>query len=56
MSVRPKDCIDRRLAEMYSGVVTVNLDNKSAITPEQFWSSMELLACNNKAFMNIKRK
>lgn len=56
MSVRPKDCIDKRLAEMYSGVVTVNLDNKSAMSPEEFWSSMNLIAVNNKAFMSIKRK
>ncbi|GBF23535.1 hypothetical protein tpqmel_0939 [Candidatus Gastranaerophilus sp. (ex Termes propinquus)] len=51
----PKDAIDKQLAEMYFEKTTVNLDNRSTLTPDQFWSSMELIAVNNKAFMSVKR-
>ncbi|HIQ88797.1 TPA: hypothetical protein IAA68_03105 [Candidatus Galligastranaerophilus faecipullorum] len=48
--------LDQRLAELYSTKVTVNLEAKSTLSPNEFWSSMELIAINNKAVMNFKAK
>lgn len=51
--------LDKKLAELYAEKVTVNLDNieaKSSMTPDEFWKSMQLIAVNNKAFINIIRK
>jgi len=56
MAIIPKDPMDRRLAEIYMGVTTVNLENRSTMSPDQFWGSMELIAVNNKAFMSVKRR
>ncbi len=56
MSVRPTDSIDKKLAQMYATKVTVNLEAKSTLSPNEFWSSMELIALNNKAVMNFRRK
>ncbi len=54
MAVQPTDMIDRRLAEMYATKVTVNLEAKSTLSPNEFWNSMELIAMNNKALVNIR--
>ncbi len=54
MSVVPQDAIDRKLAQLYASKQTVNLDNKSSLSPEDFWSSMSIIAMNNKAVMNFK--
>ena len=48
--------LDAKLAELYYSKVTVNLEAKSTLSPNEFWSSMELIAINNKAVMNIKSK
>ncbi len=48
--------LDQKLAELYSTKVTVNLDAKSTLTPNEFWSSMELIAINNKAVINFQTK
>lgn len=56
MSVRPTDNIDKKLAQMYATKVTVNLEAKSTLSPNEFWNSMELIALNNKAVMNFRRK
>ncbi len=48
--------LDQKLAQLYSEKVTVNLDSKSALSPNDFWSSMELIAINNKAVINFQTK
>ncbi len=48
--------LDQKLAEIYFEKVTVNLDAKSTLSPNEFWSSMELIATNNKAVMNFQMK
>lgn len=48
--------LDKQLAELYSEKVTVNLEAQtSSISPEDFWKSMQMVAINNKALINIKR-
>ena len=54
MAVRPTDSIDKKLAQMYASKVTVNLEAKSTLSPNEFWNSMELIALNNKAVMNFR--
>lgn len=56
MKLAVVDDLDARLAELYSSKVTVNLEAKSTITPNEFWNSMELIALNNKAVINFKAK
>jgi len=56
MAVVPTNAIDKRLAELYMNKVTVNLDSKSSLCPDEFWNSMELIAINNKAFMQVKKR
>ncbi len=53
MAVRPTDSIDKKLAQMYASKVTVNLEAKSTLSPNEFWNSMELIALNNKAVMQL---
>ena len=48
--------LDQKLAQLYSEKVTVNLDSKSTLSPNEFWSSMELIAINNKAVINFQTK
>lgn len=45
---------DEKLAQLYSNTVTVNLDNKSQMSPKDFFNSMEMIAVNYKATMNLK--
>jgi len=52
MKMQITDNFDQKLAELYSTKVTVNLDSKSSIDPNQFWNSMELIAVNHKAMIN----
>ncbi len=47
---------DEKLAELYFEKVTVNLDAKSTLSPNDFWNSMELIAINNKAVINFQMK
>ncbi len=47
---------DEKLAELYSNTVTVNLDNKSQINPNDFFNSMEMIALNRKAMINFRIK
>ena len=44
---------DKKLTELYSSQVTVNLESKSTMDPNQFWNSMELIAINHKAMINF---
>ena len=54
MKLQISDNFDQKLAELYSSKVTVNLENKSQINPNEFWNSMELIAVNHKAMINFK--
>jgi hypothetical protein len=47
---------DKKLTELYSSQITVNLDTESTMDPNQFWSSMELIAINHKATINFRVK
>lgn len=53
MSLCPNNAIDKKLAKMYAEKVTVNLDNRSALDPEDFWKTMQMIAVANKAMMNL---
>lgn len=55
MSLKPQHEIDIRLAQMYSDKVTVNLDRTSSMSVDDFWKSMQLIAVNNKSFVNFKK-
>ena len=55
MSLMPSNAIDKKLAKMYAEKVTVNLDNRSTLDPEDFWKSMQLIAVTNRAMMHLKR-
>ena len=54
MKLQITENFDQKLAELYSSKVTVNLDNKSQINPNEFWNSMEMIAVNHKAMINFK--
>lgn len=54
MKLQITENFDQKLAELYSSKVTVNLDTKSTIDPNQIWNSMELIAVNHKAMINFR--
>ena len=54
MNLQITNDFDKKLNELYSSKVTVNLDTKSAISPNEFWNSMELIAVNHKAMINFR--
>ena len=45
--------MNKRLAEIYSEKLTVNLEAKSTLNPDDFWKSMDI-AGTNKALMNYR--
>ena len=47
---------DKKLTELYSSQVTVNLDTESKMDPNKFWNSMELIAINHRATINFRVK
>ena len=49
-----QDGLDSLISETYSEKVTVNLEEKNIIQPDDFWNSMELLALNKKFAINFK--
>lgn len=54
MAVTPTNALDKRLVELYSEKVTVNLNrDASVLAPDDFWKTMHLIAVNNKAFLKI---
>lgn len=55
MALAPNNAIDKKLAKIYAEKVTVNLDNRSTLDPEDFWKTMQMVAVNNKALMHLKR-
>ena len=54
MKLQITENFDEKLAELYSSKVTVNLETKSQINPNEFWNSMELIAVNHKAMINFR--
>ena len=54
MKLQITENFDQKLAELYSSKVTVNLEAKSTIDPNNFWNSMELIAVNHKAMINFR--
>ncbi len=54
MKLQITNNFDQKLAELYSSKVTVNLDDKSQINPNEFWNTMELIAVNHKAMINFR--
>ena len=54
MAFTPNNAIDQKLAKMYAEKVTVNLENRSSLDPEDFWKTMQMIAVTNKAMMHIK--
>ncbi len=54
MALQITNDFDKKLNELYSSKVTVNLEAKSTISPNEFWNSMELIAVNHKAMINFK--
>lgn len=46
--------MNKKLAEIYSEKLTVNLEAKSTLNPDDFWKSMDIIAGNNKALMNYR--
>lgn len=52
MAFTPNNAVDKKLAKLYAEKVTVNLDRKSSLDPEDFWKSMQMIAMTNKAMMN----
>ena len=54
MKLQISENFDKKLAELYSSKVTVNLESQSQINPNEFWNSMELIAVNHKAMINFR--
>lgn len=54
MNLQITNDFDKKLNELYSSKVTVNLDSKSTMNPNEFWNSMELIAVNHKAMINFR--
>jgi len=55
MAPKLNDGVDKKLAELYATKVTVNLDAKSTLSPEEFWSTMSTIAITNRAMINWTR-
>jgi len=47
--------LNEKLTKIYSEKVTVNLDSRSTLSPDDFWRSMQMVASNNQAFIQIVR-
>jgi len=55
MNLKITNDFDKKLTELYSSQITVNLDNnESIISPKEFWNTMELVAVNHKAMINFR--
>ncbi len=54
MALSPSNAIDQKLAKLYAEKVTVNLEHKSTLDPEDFWRTMQMIAVANKAMMHLK--
>ena len=56
MKLQITNDFDKKLTELYSSQVTVNLDAKSTMDINGFWNSMELIAVNHKAMINYRAR
>ena len=56
MKLQIANDFDKKLTELYSSQVTVNLDMQSKMDPNKFWNTMELVAINHRAMINFKVK
>ncbi|MBQ8476538.1 hypothetical protein IJ531_05695 [bacterium] len=56
MRLQITEDFDKKLTELYSTQVTVNLEAQSTMDPNKFWNSMELIAVNHKAMINFRAK
>ena len=56
MKLQIANDFDKKLTELYSTQVTVNLDMQSKMDPNKFWNSMEVIAINHRATINFKVK
>ena len=54
MKLQITNDFDKKLAELYSSKVTVNLDTESPMSAKEFWGTMELIAVNHKAMINFR--
>ena len=54
MAICPTNANNKKLAQMYAEKVTVNLDDRSSLDPEDFWKTMQMIAVANKAMMHIR--
>ena len=54
MNLQITNDFDKKLNELYSSKVTVNLDSKSTMNVNEFWNSMELIPVNHKAMINFR--
>ena len=55
MAVTPSNALDKRLVELYSEKVTVNLNHDASIvSPDDVFKVMHLISINNKAFLKIR--
>ena len=55
MKIQDVANFDKQLAELYSTKVTVNLEQESTLSPNEFWNSMEMIAGNYKAMLNFDK-
>jgi len=53
MSLCPDNAIDKKLAKMYAEKITVNLENRSSLDPEDYWKTMQMIAVANRAMMRL---
>ena len=54
MAVTPTNALDKRLVELYSEKITVNLNHDASIvSPDDVFKTMHLIAINNKALLKI---
>ena len=51
MAFTPNNAIDKKLAKIYADKVTVNLNQRSTLDPEDFWKTMQVIAVTNKAMI-----
>lgn len=54
MKLQITEDFDKKLTELYSSKVTVNLEAKSTISVNEVWNSMELIAIQRRATINFK--
>ena len=56
MQLKISEDFDKKVTQLYSSQVTVNLDTQSTMDPNAFWSSMEMIAMNHRAMINFRAR